>query len=43
MIDSWASFIHTEHPFAFEVIVIGDQLTYLETAFYIKFVRFFIN
>ena len=30
MFDSWASSIHTEHFFALEVIVIGDQLTYLE-------------
>ena len=33
MIDSWASSIHDEHPFALAVIVIGDQLTYLNVAF----------
>ena len=32
MIDSGASFIHAEYPFALEVIVIDDQLTYLEVA-----------
>ena len=35
MIDSWASSIHDEHPFALEVVVIGDQLTYLKVPFYI--------
>ena len=32
VIDNWASSIHAEHPFALKVIVIGDQLTYLEVA-----------
>ena len=31
---NWASSIHAEHPFALEVIVIGDQLIYLEAPFY---------
>ena len=31
---TWASSIHAEHPFALEVVVIGDQLTYLEAPFY---------
>ena len=34
MIDIWASSIHAEHSFALEVVVIGDQLTYLEAPFY---------
>ena len=32
MIDSWASSIYAEHLFAFEIVVIDDQLTYLEVA-----------
>ena len=30
VIDSWASSIHVEHFFALEVVVINNQLTYLE-------------
>ena len=33
MIDSWASFIHTEYPFTFEVVRIDDQLAYFEVTF----------
>ena len=33
MIDSWVSSIHSEHPFALEVVVIGDQLLHLEVVF----------
>ena len=32
---TWVSSIHAEHPFALEIVVIGDQLTYLESPFYI--------
>ena len=31
MIDNLASFIHAEHLFMLEVVVIGDRLTYFET------------
>ena len=34
MINSWASSIHAEYPFALEVIMIGDQLIYFEAPFY---------
>ena len=30
----WVSSIHAEHLFALEVVVIGNQLTYLEARFY---------
>ena len=31
-IDGWASSIYVKYPFALEVVVIGDQMTYFKTA-----------
>ena len=30
---TWVASIHTKYPLVLEVVVIGDQLTYLEVAF----------